>query len=326
MDGRRIAILAGGDSAERSVSLASGECVAAALEAAGHAIDLFDPARIDLADIPWAEFDACFIALHGGAGEDGRIQRRLELLKVPYTGSGPAACRLAMSKSSSKERFLQAGVPTLPYVLFGSAERGENVAAQIAGQCRPISPKSAAGFGETRLHFPLVIKPDSQGSSLGVSVAHRPDDLEACLARCRLLDDYAIVETFISGREFTVAVVDRQALPLLEIVKPGQLFDYQAKYSDPATQYRFESGFPAAQIAAMEQIAVAAAACLHTKGLCRVDLMLDQAGRPWVLEVNAVPGLTEHSLAPMAARQAGLSMPQLCDLLVRQCLAAEVAR
>jgi D-alanine-D-alanine ligase len=309
MDWHRIAVLAGGDSAERQVSLASGACVAAALGTAGHTVKVFDPADCDLADIPWGEFDACFIALHGGAGEDGRIQRRLELLKVPYTGSGPAACRLAMSKSASKERFLQADVPTLLYVLFSSAETAADVARRVA-----------------RLGFPLVIKPDSQGSSLGVSVAHDSADLEACLRGCRQFDAFAIAEPRVHGREFTVTVIDRQALPLLEIVAPGALFDYEAKYFNPATQYRFETGLSAARNAAMEQIAVEAAACLHMTGLCRVDLIMDQAGRPWVLEVNAVPGLTEHSLAPMAARQAGLEMPQLCDLLVRQCLTLEVGR
>jgi D-alanine-D-alanine ligase len=305
----RIAVLAGGDSAEREISLASGRSVAAALATAGYDVHVFDPALCELADIAWGEFDACFIALHGGAGENGRLQRRLDLLKVSYTGSGPAACRLAMSKSASKERFLQAGVPTLPYLLFPSDISVDELANGLA-----------------RLSYPVVIKPDSQGSSLGVSVARSRDDLEECLKVCRPLDNYALAEPLVSGREFTVAVLGRCALPLLEIVTLCGLFNYNAKYRDECTELRFDTGLPDPQVAELERIAVAAAACLGTRGLCRVDLMLDDEGRAWILEVNAVPGMTEHSLAPLAARQAGLEMPQLCDLLLQQCLAVEASR
>lgn len=301
----RIAVLAGGDSAERGVSLVSGRCVADALAVAGYQVEIFDPAVCDLADIPWSQFEACFIALHGGAGEDGRIQRRLELLRIPYTGSGPAACRLAMSKSASKERFLQAGVPTPPYRLLPTAT------------CGVLAWDVPCGF-------PLIIKPDSQGSSLGVSIARNPTEVGASLAACRELDRYAIAEPLISGREFTVAVLDRQALPLLEIIAPGGLFDYQAKYRSHATEYRFETGLASEHVAQLEQIAINAADSLGTAGLCRVDLMLDQSGQPWVLEVNTVPGMTGHSLAPLAARRVGWDMPQLCDRLVQQCLATEV--
>jgi D-alanine-D-alanine ligase len=172
------------------------------------------------------------------------------------------------------------------------------------------------------LDYPLVIKPDSQGSSLGVGVARCPSELDACLAACRPLDAYAIAETLVRGREFTVAIFDRRPLPLVEIVTSGGIFDYAAKYLSDITQYRFGT-LPAADAARLEEIAVAAAECLGTNGLCRVDLMLDHAGRPWVLEVNTVPGMTAHSLAPMAARRAGLEMSQLCHLLVQQCLPAE---
>lgn len=303
----RIAVLAGGESAEREVSLASGRCVAEALDAAGYLAETFDPANCELADIPWGEFEACFIALHGGAGEDGRIQRRLDLLRVAYTGSGPAACRLAMSKSASKERFAQALVPTLPYRLLDTM------------------PGDAPLLGDALLAFPLIVKPDSQGSSLGVSAARTELELRTALAACRELDRYAIVEPQIVGREFTVAVLDRTALPLLEIIPPAGLFDYEAKYASETTQYRFDTGLPAKETARLEQIALRAAASLGTAGLCRVDLLLDSAGQPWILEVNTVPGMTDHSLAPMAARRAGWEMPRLCDRLVQQCLAREVA-
>lgn len=303
----RIVVLAGGDSAERAVSLASGMCVAAALETAGYAAEVVDPARVDLAEIPWRHVDACFIALHGGAGEDGRIQRRLELLKAPYTGSGPLACRLAMSKSASKERFLQAGVPTKPYVLFNSSEDATVVQSKIA-----------------HLGYPLVIKPDSQGSSLGVTCVRSADELSTALAECRRYDRYALAEPFIQGREFTVAIIDRRTLPVLEIVSPGGLFDYHAKYVSDATRHRFECGLDDRVMQHIRQAAVAAAECLGTAGLVRVDLMLDAAQRPWVLEVNTVPGMTDHSLVPKASLRAGLDMPALCDSLVQNCLTAKV--
>jgi D-alanine-D-alanine ligase len=304
----RIAVLAGGDSAECDVSLASGACVAAALETAGHAAEVIDPARVDLAEVSWRHTDACFIALHGGAGEDGRIQRRLDLLKAPYTGSGPSACRLAMSKSASKERFLQAGVPTKPYVLFHSSDDAADVQGKLA-----------------HLGYPLVIKPDSQGSSLGVSCVRGAAELPAALAQCRRYDRYALAEPLIRGREFTVALVGRCALPVLEIVGPHGLFDYHAKYASKSTRHRFDCGLNDSVMQSIRLSAIAAAESLGTAGLVRVDLMLDAARRPWVLELNAVPGMTDHSLVPMAARRAGLDMPALCEWLVQQCLNVEVS-
>jgi D-alanine-D-alanine ligase len=304
----RVAVLAGGESAEREVSLRSGASVAAALRGAGDIVEVFDTAETNLAQIPWKHFDACLIALHGGAGEDGRIQRRLDLLKVRYTGSDMAACRLAMSKSASKERFLQTGVPTPPYVLFQVDEACQQVAAKVGS-----------------LGYPLVIKPDSQGSSLGVCVAGAPTDLPQCLADCRRYDDYAIAEPLVEGRELTVSILGRRALPVLEIVPPKQLFDYEAKYHNPHTQYRFETGLSPTLLERVQQIAVRAAHALGTRGLVRVDLRLDRQERPWVLEVNTVPGLTADSLAPKAALRDGLDMAQLCRWMIRDCLAVEVA-
>ena len=306
-DKLRIAVLAGGDSAERAISLNSGICVATALESAGHAVELLDPADIDLASVAWCQFDACFIALHGGAGEDGRIQRRLELLTVPYTGSGPNACRLAMSKSAAKERFLQAGVPTPPYVLFHATEPTQLVGVKLA----PLS-------------YPLVVKPDSQGSSLGLVRVDEASQLGAALSESRRYDPFVVAEPCIRGREFTVALLGRRPLPLLEIIAPGGLFDYEAKYASVTTQYRFDTGLPEEKIAELQSVAVAAAACLNTSGLVRVDLMLDMQGRPWVLEVNTVPGLTSHSLAPKAAAEAGLDFAELCNWMIQDCLSTQV--
>lgn len=304
-----VAVLAGGDSAERAVSLASGKQVCQALEAAQHTAEVFDPAVIDLAHIPWSRFDACFIALHGGSGEDGRVQRQLESLGVSYTGSGPAASRLAMSKSASKERFLQAGIPTLPYVLFHEADPLEQIARKLSA-----------------LRYPLAIKPDGQGSSLGVGFAQSVEELSERIADSRRYDPFVLAEPWIDGREFTVAILGRRPLPLLEIATPRGFFDYEAKYENGTTEYRFDTGLSAGVQAEILTAAVGAAAALDTAGLVRVDVMLDRNRRPWVLEVNTVPGLTDHSLAPKAAAREGLDMPGLCAFMVRDCLRSEVTR
>lgn len=295
----RVALLSGGDSAEREVSLASGRQVAAALDGRGHVVETFDPAEIELAEICWGRYDVCLIALHGGAGEDGRVQTALEALVVPYTGSGPAASRRAMSKSAAKRCFQEHGVPTLPAATFQVAEAFGDVAWHVAA-----------------LGYPLVVKPDNQGSSLGVGIARDERELAARAVDAGRYDELLLAEPWIDGREFTVAVLGRRALPLLEIVAPGGWFDYRAKYESDATDYRFETGLAEATVANLQSIAVRAAAALETSGLVRVDLMLDRGGRPWVLEVNTVPGLTSHSLAPKAAARAGLELPALCEWML----------
>jgi D-alanine-D-alanine ligase len=299
----RIAVLAGGESPERAISLESGDYAAAALAEAGHAVECFDPADTDLAAIPWCQFDACFIALHGGPGEDGRLQRRLDLLTIPYTGSGPAACRLAMSKSASKERFLQAGVPTPPYVLFHATDLTQLVAAKV-----------------DPLGYPLVVKPDSQGSSLGVVRVGEPAQLGAALAESRRYDPFVIAEPCIRGREFTVALLGRRPLPLLEIVAPGGIFDYEAKYASVTTEYGFETGLSDEKTSQLVDAALAAAESLGTRGLVRVDLMLDLQANPWVLEVNTAPALAPHSLVGRAAARASFDLVDLCDWMVRDAL------
>jgi D-alanine-D-alanine ligase len=304
-----IAILAGGDSHERAVSLASGAEVTRALQGRGHRVASFDPAKIDLSSIRWDDYQVCFIALHGGAGEDGRVAAQLERLNVPYTGSGPAASRLAMSKSASKERFVQAGVPTLPYILFHESDAPAQIEACAA-----------------RLGFPLVVKPDSQGSSLGVGFAQRREELATCIAESFEFDAFALAEPWVDGREYTVAVLERRPLPVLEIGTPRGFFDYEAKYHAGTTEYRFDTGLDSQQTVMLETTAVAAAAALSTSGLVRVDIMVDGLGQPWVLEVNTIPGLTRTSLAPKAAAEGGLDFPSLCEWMIQDALRVEVAR
>lgn len=302
-----VAVLAGGASHERIVSLASGHEVVAALRSAQHRVELIDPAEAELVKIDWRQFDVCFLALHGGAGEDGRIQARLEELSVPYVGSRPDASRLAMSKSASKERFYQSRVPTLPYVLFHVSEPTEDVASHV-----------------TRLGYPLVIKPESQGSSLGVGFAASDADLANCIEHSSKFDPFILAEPWIDGREYTIAVLGREPLPLIEIASPRGFFDYDAKYHDTATEYRFETGLARDEVVRLQSIAVAAAEALGTSGLVPVDVMVDRKGRPWVLEVNTLPGMTATSLAPKAAARAGLDMVALCEWMLRNALPVEV--
>jgi D-alanine-D-alanine ligase len=298
-----VAVLAGGDSPEREVSLRSGAAVGQALAEAGHRTTAIDPAGRQLADIDWSAVDVCFIALHGGAGEDGSVQRELERIGVPYTGSGPDACRLAMSKSASKERFAQHGVPTPPWATIDAHD----------ALCDPQACVCA-------LEYPLVIKPDSQGSSLGVSVVESPAEVSAAVEAASLYDGVVIAEPWIAGREFTVAVLGDRALPILEIVAAERFFSYEAKYKSGETQYRFDFELDTPTRVALLHASVAATRALSTRGLVRVDLLVGRDGRVWVLEVNAIPGMTARSLAPLAAQRAGLPMPALCDTLVRQCL------
>ncbi len=301
----RVAVLAGGESAERIVSQRSGLGVAAALVDGGHQAALIDPAEVSLDAVDWSAYDACFIALHGGAGEDGRVQEELARLGVPFTGSGPEACHLAMSKRASKLRCLGRGVPTPPHVFIDADDKLADVARRVA-----------------TLGYPLILKPDDQGSSVGVAIAADTADLPRALAEARTYGGACLAEPFICGREFTVAMLDDTPLPLIEIVKPEQLFSYDAKYHSSLTEYRFEFSLADPVRQRIERAAVGAARAIGTQGLSRVDLMVGQDDDVWVLEINTIPGMTVRSLAPLAAGRAGIDMPELCQLLVRRCLAS----
>ncbi len=299
----RIAVLCGGPSAERVISLKSGATVAQALAGLGHSVAQVDPALVDVAGFDWSRFDVAFVALHGKFGEDGQIQQILEDAGIPYTGSGVAASRLAFSKSAAKERFLQHGVPTAPYVLIHESD----TAQRILDQAR-------------RLSFPLVVKPDTQGSSLGVSPVRSEADLPAALGRCFHYDMFGLLERAIIGSEWTVGLLDERPLPAIRIETGRAFFDYHAKYEDDETQYHFDFDVPPEQTGGVVEAARSACAALGTSGLARVDVMLDESGHPFVLEVNTVPGLTDHSLAPKAAARMGISFSELCQECVQSAL------
>jgi D-alanine-D-alanine ligase len=304
----RIAVLAGGDSEERAVSLKSGAAVEAALTSRGHRVLHLDPAIVELSGIDWSQFDVAFIALHGRFGEDGQVQQLLDEAHVKYTGSGAVASRLAFSKSAAKERFLQCGVPTPPYCLIHYTDDLE----RIQRKAREIG-------------YPLVVKPDTQGSSLGVSIVRNPEQLAAALKLCFHFDGFGVIESMIEGTEWTVGLIGSQTLPVIKIETDREFFDWQAKYDDDATRYVFDANIPSVIVEELENVARRACSALATLGLARVDFRLDANFQPWVLEVNTVPGFTDHSLLPKAAARQGIDFPTLCDRIVRSTLVTNLS-
>ncbi len=308
----KVAVLAGGDSAERDVSLASGACVSQALRERGHRVIDIDPKFVDLNRFDWNEVDIAFLALHGKYGEDGHVQGVLELLGVPYTGSDAEASRIGISKSATKERLAQHDIPTAPYVLIHESDAPERILSQ------------AQNIG-----FPLVVKPDTQGSSLGVSIVQNADEMLCALPKSFSLDSFGILERAILGTEWTVGMLDEFILPPIQITTQRQFFDYEAKYQDDATGYQFEFDVTSDVVRRVELTAQNACRALGTRGLARVDIMLDQNLQPWVLEINTIPGLTDHSLVPKAAAQLGWSFGELCERAIFSCLrlfAADIKR
>lgn len=302
----RIAVLSGGDSDERTISLKSGQAVESALRERGHSVLQLDPAIVELSGVDWSQFDVAFIALHGRFGEDGQVQQILDEAGVRYTGSGSLASRLAFSKSAAKERFLRHGVPTPPYCLIHYADDLEAHTRQAA-----------------QIGYPLVVKPDTQGSSIGISIVRSPEQLPAALKLCFQFDSFGIVETFIDGTEWTVGLIDSRTLPAIRIETDREFFDWQAKYDDDGTRYVFDANVPADVIENIEQTAQLACQKIGTSGLTRVDLRLDNQNQPWVLEINTIPGFTDHSLLPKAAARIGIDFPELCDQIVRSVLSSK---
>jgi D-alanine-D-alanine ligase len=295
----KIAVLMGGPSAEREVSLKSGTAVANALAMTG--------AKIMPIDIPETKFsiptdvDAAFVALHGTFGEDGTVQRMLEDTGIVYTGSGPEASQRAFDKIAAKTEFLAAGISTPKYEVF---ERGQMDLSRLAS-----------------LGFPLVVKPSRQGSSVGVSIVQEESELEEACQIAWRYDERLVVEQFIAGRELTVGIFGGHALPVIEIHPKHDFFTYEAKYTKGQTEYLVPAPLDKAIEAQAKMLALRANDCLGCRDLTRADLILAENGELFVLEVNTIPGLTETSLVPQAARAAGIEFPDLCARLVQMALA-----
>ncbi|TXI69629.1 MAG: D-alanine--D-alanine ligase [Limnohabitans sp.] len=297
----KVAVLMGGRSAEREVSLMSGAGVLKALQDSGVHAQAFDPAERDLGDLKKEGFDRCFIALHGRYGEDGCVQGALELQGIPYTGSGVMASSISMDKVMTKRVWLAEGLPTPRYVLV----RREDVAHVDA----------AALVRE--LGLPLIVKPAREGSSIGVSKVTALEQLAGALQQAAACNDDILCEQCIVGDEVTCPVLGEassaRALPVIRIVAPQGNYDYQNKYFTDDTQYLVPCGLPAGEEAAIQALVVKAYRVLGCRGWGRIDVMIDAVTRqPSLLEINTSPGMTGHSLVPMSARADGISYEQLC--------------
>jgi D-alanine-D-alanine ligase len=326
----RIAVLFGGTSEERDVSIASAAQIIPALRALGHEVHAVDTATGQLppadeqrllasrvAPVPPSSTaieqvraraislspghfdirstDVVFLALHGGAGEDGRIQALLDLAGMPYTGSNHIASAAAMDKDLAKRLFRAAGVPTADWLMA----------------------PAAASDVERLLGWPVVVKPSKQGSTVGLSVVRSPAGLEAAINTSRNFDDEVMIEKFIPGREFTVGILDQQALPVGEIFAPGEVFDYQSKYQKGGARETFPADIPDNESAQLQDYALRAHRALKLGTYSRIDFRRDAAGQFWCLEANSLPGMTATSLLPQAARAAGIEFPMLLERICK---------
>jgi len=288
----KVAVLLGGKSAEREVSLKSGTMVLNALRSRGVDAHGFDPRERDVAALAQERFDRAFIALHGRFGEDGTVQGVLEWLGIPYTGSGVLASALAMDKLRTKRIWQAEGLPTPPYAVL-----------EQTTDLRAVAKK---------LGLPLMVKPASEGSSIGMSKVRSAGALDEAYALAANYDRVVIAEKFIEGAELTVGILGEQVLPIIKLETPRDFYDYEAKYIADDTRYLIPSGLSAKREAEVQALCMKAFRTLGCQGWGRVDLMLNKQGRPHLLEINTSPGMTDHSLVPMAARAVGLSYEDLC--------------
>jgi D-alanine-D-alanine ligase len=301
----KVAVLKGGSSLERQVSLRSGARVEDALASLGHDVVSIDADAGLVRSLKDERPDVAFIALHGPGGEDGTPQELLEILGIPYTGPGVASCIRCMDKVLAKHLFRAAGIPTPDWVAFNSTAFRELGAADALEEI------------EGRLGFPLVVKPAAQGSALGVRFAASRDDVPEALVSAFSYDDRVLLERHVSGRELAVSLLDGEALPIVEVrAKEEDRFNYEARYEIGRTEYVCPADLREEGAAAAREVASQAYETLGCTGFARVDLMLDETGDPAVLEANAIPGLTDTSLLPMAAHAAGLEFEELVGRIV----------
>ena len=312
----KVAVLMGGTSAERDISLMSGEGVLAALQSQGVNAHAFDPAQQDLAELKKQGFERCFIALHGRHGEDGTVQGALELLGIPYTGSGVMASSIAMDKVMTKRLWLADGLPTPRYVSLPADQRSREAVRAVPDE----------------IGLPLIVKPPHEGSSIGVSKVAGYSDMAEAVALAAKYDAEVLCEEFIEGEEVTCPVLGEGAgavaLPVIRIAAPEGAYDYQNKYFTDVVQYHVPSGLPEAEEREIQRIVVAAYRSLGCRGWGRADLMIRKSDRkPFLLEMNTSPGMTSHSLVPKSAAATGMPYEHLClHLLASAALDTPVAK
>jgi D-alanine-D-alanine ligase len=287
----KVAVLLGGRSAERDVSLKSGNMVLQALRGRGVDAHAFDPRDQGMEQLIAHKFQRVFVALHGRFGEDGTVQGALEYLGLPYTGSGVMASAIAMDKWRTKLLWQAAGVPTPRHEL--------------------LTQESEADAVVHRLGLPVMVKPAREGSSIGMTKVETAEGLRPAYELAAKFDSCVIAEAFVRGMEVTAAILNDEPLPLIRLETPRVFYDYEAKYHASDTRYICPSGLPAEQEQRVRQVALEGFRLVGCAGWGRVDVMLDAAGDPYLLEVNTVPGMTDHSLVPMAARAAGIPFDEL---------------
>jgi D-alanine-D-alanine ligase len=301
----RVAVLMGGSSAEREVSLMTGNAVLEALRARGVAAQDFDPADRALTDLVTAGFDRVFIALHGPGGEDGAAQGALEWLGLPYTGSGVLGSAVGMDKLRTKRLAQAAGIATPPWLVLNGAPDFDRAVAELG--------------------LPIAVKPATQGSSVGMSRVASAGELPAAWRAASALDPVVIAERWITGGEYTVAVLQGEALPAIRIETPRTFYDYQAKYFADDTRYLIPCGLTVAAELALQQAALATFEATGASGWGRVDFVMGGDSKALLLEINTVPGMTGHSLVPMAARAVGIDFPELAWRVLETSFARERA-
>jgi D-alanine-D-alanine ligase len=302
----KVAVLMGGRSAERAISLKSGMAVLQALRSAG-----VDAHGLDAADADFARalandgYARVFLALHGRGGEDGVVQGLLEVLGLPYTGSGVLASALAMDKLRTKQVWNSAGIPTPPFT--------------------PLLDAGAVEALRDTLRYPVIVKPAHEGSSIGISKVDRADELLPAWQLASRYDGEVFAEQWVTGQEFTAGILGSEALPLIRLETPNTFYDYDAKYQASTTRYLIPCGLEAAREQALQRQALDAFRAVGASGWGRVDFMLDESGEPWFIEVNTIPGLTDHSLVPMAARANDIDFTALVCRILDATLGAHTA-
>ncbi len=318
MSARRVAVLKGGPSLERQVSLRSASRIEDSLERLGQEVVPIDVGGDLVARLREAEPEVAFIALHGRGGEDGTVQELLEIVGVPYTGSGVPACIRCMDKVLTKHLLVQAGLPTPDFVAFNETAFRELGAAE------------ALPAIEDRLGFPVVVKPAAQGSALGIKFARTPGEVPNALVAAFSYDEKVVLERYVEGRELAISVLERdgapEPLPIVEAVpREEYFFDFEARYEIGKTDYRCPAELPAETSDRLRGLAVDVYRLLGCYGFARIDMILSSNGEPFVLEGQAIPGMTETSLLPQAAEAAGISFDELVQQMVELALARPVA-
>lgn len=296
----KVAVLLGGKSAEREVSLDSGRAVLEALIRSGVEAEAFDPQERCVTEL--VNYDRAFIVLHGRGGEDGQIQGVLEWLNIPYTGTGVQGSAIGMDKIKTKQVWQGSELPTAPH--------------------RIVNKDADADEVITSLGLPFIIKPVHEGSSIGMSKVEKPEDFAEALAKATEHDAVVMAEKWINGREFTIVLLNGQALPVIRLEPPKDVafYDYEAKYNRNDVQYGIPCGLSEAEEKTLQELALRAFQAVGCKGWGRIDAMQDERGNFWLLEVNTVPGMTSHSLVPKAAKAVGYDFDQLCVTILEQTL------